>query len=254
MNVDDSDGVRTITFDRPDSLNAFTAEMATDLATALSDVSADDHDAVVLTGQGNAFSAGGDIQAMADREETADESFDRVTRTLGRVVETALTAPVPIIAKVNGDAVGAGLSVTAVSDFAYAVESASFSCAFVRVGLVPDTGGTFLLPKLLGLRAAKRLAFTGEFISAEEAADLGLINGVVNDQEALEETVEDLILVLKKRPTRTIGLTKRAMHENMGRHWREALDHELLTQSLAYGTAEHAEGVRAFLAGEKPDF
>lgn len=254
MKVEDSNGIRTITFDRPDSLNAFTAEAATDLAAGLSDVSVDNFDAVVLTGEGKAFSAGGDIQAMAERKETADESFDRVTRTLGRVVETVLTTPVPIIAKVNGDAVGAGLSITAVSDFAYAIDSASFSCAFVRVGLIPDTGGTFLLPKLIGLRAAKRLAFTGEFISAEEAADLGLINGVVNGQRELNATVDNLISILKKQPSKTIALTKGALHENMGRHWREALDHELLTQTLAYGTIEHAIGVRAFLENRKPEF
>ena len=246
MNVEDQNGIRTVTFDRPESLNAFTADAAKALAQAIEGVDADQYDAIVLTGEGEAFSAGGDLEAMAERDETPKESFDRTRETLGRVVETALTSDVPIVAKVNGDAVGAGLAVTAVSDFAYAANSASFSCAFARVGLVPDTGGTFLLPRLVGLRTAKRLALTAEFISAAEAADLGLINEAVPDDD-LDATVDDLLETLSKRSTATLGLTKRAIHENMGRYWQEALDHELLTQSLAYGTPEHEDGVNGFL-------
>lgn len=253
MDVEDRTGVRTITFDRPESLNAFTASAATELADAIEAVDAAEYDAVVLTGEGDAFSAGGDLEAMAEREETPKESVDRVTQTLGRVVEAALSSELPIVAKVNGDAVGAGLAITAISDFAYAVESASFSCAFVRVGLVPDTGGTFLLPQLVGLRTAKRLAMTGEFISASEAERIGLVNEAVSAEE-LDETVEDLLETLRKRPSTTIGLTKRAIHENMNRGWRDALTHEIHTQSLAYGSPEHEEGVRAFLADEEPDY
>ncbi|ELY51528.1 enoyl-CoA hydratase/isomerase family protein [Natronococcus jeotgali] len=246
MRIDDENGVRRVTFDRPEQLNSFTADEASELAAAIEGVDEDEYDAVVLTGEGEAFSAGGDLEAMDEREETPKESYDRTTETLGRVVEVALTSPVPIVAKVNGDAVGAGLAVTAVSDFAYAAESAAFSCAFVRVGLVPDTGGTFLLPQLIGLRDAKRLALTAEFVSAEEAAELGLVNETVPDDE-LDEAVAELLETLRERPTATLGLTKRAIHENMGRYWQEALDHELLTQSLAYGTPEHEDGVRAFL-------
>ena len=246
MNVEDENGVRTVTFDRPESLNAFTADAARELADAIDGTDAERHDAIVLTGEGEAFSAGGDLEAMAERDETAKESYDRVTDTLGRVVDAALTSDVPIVARVNGDAVGAGLAVTAVSDFAYAADDASFSCAFARVGLVPDTGGTFMLPRLLGLRTAKRLALTAEFISADEAAEIGLLNEAVPAGE-LDAAVDDLLETLRERPTATLGLTKRAIHENMGRYWREALDHELLTQSLAYGTPEHEEGVEAFL-------
>ncbi|MDJ1433275.1 enoyl-CoA hydratase-related protein [Halostagnicola sp. A-GB9-2] len=253
MIVEDNGGRRTITFDRPESLNAVTATVAEELADAIEAVDVDGHDVIVLTGEGDAFSAGGDLEAMFERDETPKESVDRVSNTLGRVVEAALSSEVPIVAKVNGDAVGAGLAITAISDFAYAADSASFSCAFVRVGLVPDTGGTFLLPKLVGLRAAKQLALTGEFITASEAAELGLVNESVPSGE-LDETVGDLLETLEKRPTRTIGLTKRAIHENMGRHWQDALTHEIHAQSLAYGSPEHEEGVRAFLANEEPDY
>ncbi len=246
MRIETSDGVRTVTFDRPASLNAFTPAAAVELAEAIEDTSVDTHDAIVLTGEGEAFSAGGDIEAMAAREETADESLDRVRATLGRVVDAAVNSAVPIVAKVNGDAVGAGLSITAASDFAYAAESAVFSCAFVRVGLVPDTGGTFLLPQLIGLRRAKELAFTGKFIAAEEAESIGLITEAVPDDE-LDTAVDSLLDTLRDRPTKTIGLTKHAFHENAGKHWQEALNYELMTQSIAYGTNEHERGVRQFL-------
>ncbi|WP_115863319.1 enoyl-CoA hydratase/isomerase family protein [Halorussus litoreus] len=253
MHVTDEDGVRTVTFDRPEVMNAFTPEIAEELAEVFAEADPDAHDAIVLTGEGAAFSAGGDVQSMAEREETPEEAYERVTETFGRVVEEALSARVPIVAKVNGDAVGAGLAIAAVSDFAYAAESASFSCAFVRVGLIPDTGGSFLLPQLVGLRTAKRLAFTGEFFGATEAAEMGLVNEAVPEGE-LDERVADLLDTLRARPTRTIGLAKRAIHENAGRGWREALDYENVVQSQAYATPEHEEGVAAFLEGRDPEF
>lgn len=253
MRIEDEDGIRTVTFDRPAVMNAFTPEIAAELAETIAEVEPRSHDAVVLTGEGEAFSAGGDIESMAEREESPGEAFERVEETFGRIVEEALSSRVPIVAKVNGDAVGAGLAVTAVADLAIAAESASFSCAFVRVGLVPDTGGTVLLPHLVGFRAAKRLAFTGEFISATEAAELGLVNETVPDDE-LDDAVERLLDPLRERPTYTIGLTKKAFHENMGSGWREALDYETNMQVQAYASDEHEEGVAAFLEGREPEF
>jgi 2-(1,2-epoxy-1,2-dihydrophenyl)acetyl-CoA isomerase len=253
MNVTDDDGVRTVTFDRPEVMNAFTTETAAELADVLADLDPAEHDAVVLTGEGAPFSAGGDVESMAERDGTPDEAYERIGETFGRVVEAAMSSRVPIVAKVNGDAVGAGLAVAAVSDFAYAADSATFSCAFVRVGLIPDTGGTFLLPELVGLRTAKRLAFTGEFFDADEAAEMGLINEAVADDE-LDETVDELLETLRAGPTRTIGLAKRAIHRNLGTGWRDALDYENAVQSQAYETPEHEEGVAAFLEGRDPEF
>ena len=253
MHVEDSDRVRTMTFDRPESRNAFTPEVAADLATAIEGTAADTHDAAVITGEGEAFCAGGDVESMVDREESARESYERLELSVGRVVEAVLTADVPIIAKVNGDAVGAGLSLAAISDFAFADATATFGCAFVHVGLVPDTGGTFLLPSLIGIREAKRLAFTGEFVDAAEAAELGLINQSVPKDE-LTNTVEDLLETLSSRPTETIGLTKAGFHENLGRGWRDALDHEMHLQTIAYGTHAHQEGTRAFLEDRDPEW
>jgi 2-(1,2-epoxy-1,2-dihydrophenyl)acetyl-CoA isomerase len=253
MHTETADGVLRVTFDRPAVKNAFTTDLAAELAETIESADPDTHDAVLLTGEGDAFSAGGDIQSMAEREEDVREAYERVEETFGRLAETAMDSRVPIVARVNGDAVGAGLAVVALSDFAYAVPDARFSCAFVRVGLVPDTGGSFLLPRLVGLREAKRLAFTAEFIGAAEAADLGLVNESAPEAE-LDEAIEDLLDTLRARPTRTIGIIRQALHDNLGREWGDALDHENLLQSQAYDTDEHEEGVSAFLEGRDAEF
>lgn len=252
MRIDDG-AVRRITFDRPDVRNAITAAVARDLADALDGLDPADHDAVVITGEGEAFSAGGDIQSMGDRDETAPEAYERVRATLGRVAERALTAPVPVVAKVNGDAVGAGMSLAAVADFAYAADSARFGASFINVGLVPDMGATAILPRLIGLRKTKELAFTGEFVSATEADEMDLVNDAVADDE-LDARIEDLLETLRSRPTENVGLAKRAIHDNLGRPWRDGLEREAHVQTLAYATDAHEVGVNAFLNGRTPDF
>jgi enoyl-CoA hydratase/carnithine racemase len=253
MRVEDTDGVRTVTFDRPGVKNAFDAGVAAELAAAVEAISPDEFDACVVTGEGDAFSAGGDIQAMAERDETAREAYERVRNTLGRVAEALLSCPVPAVARVNGDAVGAGLSLVAACDFAYAVDGARFGASFVNVGLVPDMGGTVTLPRLVGLRTAKELAFTGELIPAAEAADLDLVNEVVPDDE-LDTVVDGVVETLADRPTESIALAKEAIHANLGRSWQTGLEREAHAQALAYDTDAHREGVSAFLEGRRPDF
>ncbi|SEL34951.1 enoyl-CoA hydratase/isomerase family protein [Haloferax larsenii] len=253
MRVEDADGVRVVAFDRPEVKNAFTGDVARELSEALEEVTPEEFDAVVLTGDGDAFSAGGDIEAMAKRDETAREAYERVRGTLGRVAEAILTAPVPVVAKVNGDAVGAGTSVVAACDFAYAAQDARFGASFVNVGLVPDAGATVTLPRLIGLRAAKELAFTGKLISAERAAELDLVNEVVATDE-LDSVVDEMVETLASRPTETLALAKEAIHANLGRSWRDGLEHEAHAQTLAYDTDSHEEGVSAFLEKRRPEF
>jgi 2-(1,2-epoxy-1,2-dihydrophenyl)acetyl-CoA isomerase len=247
------DGVLRITFDRPEVKNAFTAKVAADLADEIGRADPGDHDAVVLTGEGDAFSAGGDIESMAERDWTPREAYERVEETFGRLAETMLSSQVPIVARVNGDAVGAGLAVVAASDFAIAADSARLGAAFAKVGLVPDTAATFMLPRLVGLRRAKELVFTADLYPAGEAADMSLVNEAVPNDE-LDDAIDDLLETLAARPTRTLGLAKQAMHATLGHGPDEALDYEMLVQSQAYATPEHEEGVRAFLEGRRPDF
>ncbi|SIR07138.1 Enoyl-CoA hydratase/carnithine racemase [Haladaptatus litoreus] len=253
MHVSDDDGIRTVTFDRPEVRNAFTPEAAGELAEILAESDPKSIDVVVLTGEGKAFSAGGDIESMAEREENVREAYERVRDTLSRVVHEVLSAPVPVVAKVNGDAVGAGMALVTAADFAYASESARFAASFINVGLIPDMGGTFLLPRLVGLRKAKELAFTGELILAAEADELDVVNEVVPDEQ-LDARVAELTDTLSKQPTHTIALGKQALHENLGKDWREALDYETMVQSQAYDMPAHKEGVSAFLEGRKPEF
>jgi enoyl-CoA hydratase/carnithine racemase len=254
MQTRTADGVLSVTFDRPDAMNAFTTEAATTLAETVESADVETHDAIVLTGEGEAFSAGGDIEAMAERDEQPRAAYERVRETFGRVAEALFTCPVPVVARINGDAVGAGLGLAALSDFAYAVEDATFSCAFVHVGLIPDTGSSYLLPKLVGLRAAKRLAFTGTFFDASEAAELGLVTAAVDDEDALDERVDSTVATLCERPTETIGIAKQAIHDNLGRQWTDAFEHENSLQVHAYGSDAHAEGVDAFLSDREPEF
>ncbi|MFC7205354.1 enoyl-CoA hydratase/isomerase family protein [Haloferax namakaokahaiae] len=253
MRVEDENGIRRVTFDRPEVKNAFNADVARELSEALEALNPDDFDVAIVSGDGDAFSAGGDIQAMAERDETAREAYERVRGTLGRVAEAILTAPVPVIARVNGDAVGAGMSLVAACDFAYAVPEARFAASFINVGLVPDAGGTVTLPRLVGLRAAKELAFTGKLVSAEHAAELDIVNEVVSPEE-LDSTVEELVETLASRPTESLALAKEAIHDNLGRSWRDGLEREAHAQTLAYDTDAHEEGVSAFLEGRRPDF
>ncbi|NHX36458.1 MULTISPECIES: enoyl-CoA hydratase/isomerase family protein [Halolamina] len=252
MRVSD-EAIYRITFDRPDVRNAMTTDVAAELADVLGDLDPESHDAAVITGAGAAFCAGGDIDAMAERDWTTAEAYERVRATFGRVAENALSAPVPIVAKVNGDAVGAGLSLVAVSDFAYAAESARFGATFVNVGLIPDMGATAILPHLIGLRKTKELAFTGDLVDADEAAAMELVNETVPDDE-LDSRVDDLLETLRNRPTANVGLAKEAIHDSLGTQWRDGLRREAKLQSMAYDTAAHEEGVDAFREGRKPDF
>jgi len=252
MRIDDGP-IKRITFDRPDVRNAMTTDVASELADALGKLDPEQHDAAVITGDGDAFCAGGDIESMAERDWTTAEAYERVRSTFGRAAEAALSAPVPVVAKVNGDAVGAGLSLVAVSDFAYAAESARFGASFINVGLVPDMGATAILPHLIGLRKTKELAFTGDLIDANEAAAMDLVNGTVPDGQ-LDGRVAELVDTLQSRPTANIGLAKEAIHDSLGKPWRDGLRREARIQSMAYDTPAHEEGVDAFLNGRKPDF
>ena len=250
----ETDGrVHTLAFDRPGAKNALTADAATELVDALDAAADAGARAVVLTGDGDAFCAGGDVEAMAARDETPGEANDRVRETLTALIETLLTLPLPVIAKVNGDAVGAGTNVAAACDFAYAAADARFGEVFGNVGLIPDSGGTFLLPALVGLRTAKELTMTGRLFDATEAAEMDLINRAVPAGD-LDGEVADLLSTLDRKPTETLGLTKRGLHENIGRPFRDALEREAYLQVIAYGSDAHERGVEAFRNDERPEF
>lgn len=245
--IADESGLRRIRIERQEARNALTLSMAADIADAIEATTPEDQYAILLEGAGDAFCAGGDVVAMQERGPDVRTEFDRIAATFGRIVEAAMTAHVPIVAKVDGEAFGAGLSLAAVSDLAYASESALFSVAFVRVGLVPDTGGSVLLPHLIGLRETKRLAFSGQTFDGSHAADIGLVTAAVADEE-LDDIVDDALRTLESQPTRIVGLTKEAIHGGLGRDWRTALEHENHVQAQARDTRDHEEAVADFVS------
>jgi len=245
-----ADAVATITLNRPDSLNALNAAMRHELLAALKDVSRDEAiRAVVLTGKGRGFCSGADL-----RGGPGERSFRTVLTTeYNPLISAIRELPKPMIAAVNGVAAGAGVSLALACDLVYASDETRFILAFVRIGLVPDSGAVHTLVRALGRHRAAELAFTGEALSATEAADSGLINGIVRAAE-LESHASAIALRLAQGPTRAIGLTKRLINQADGQGFAESLSLEAALQELAGRTQDHAEGVAAFSEKREPRF
>lgn len=248
-----ADGVATLTLNRPDKLNAFTDEMLGALLTGLRACERDAAvRAVVLTGAGRAFSAGQDLSDV--RERGHGLSFrEHLEATYNRIVRAIRGLEKPVIGSVNGVAAGAGASLAFACDIRLAAESARFATAFGLVGLVPDSGATWFLPRHLGFARAFELYATGGKLSAAEAHAAGLVNHVVPDDDLAARTAA-LAAQLAAGPTKAFGLTKRAMNRAAAGSLDDALDYEAQLQQIAGATADHAEGVAAFLEKRPPRF
>ncbi|HSE76543.1 MAG TPA: 2-(1,2-epoxy-1,2-dihydrophenyl)acetyl-CoA isomerase PaaG [Alphaproteobacteria bacterium] len=244
------DGVAKITLNRPDRLNAFTPEMHRELKDALARA-AQDARAVLLTGAGRGFCAGQDLSQrrgndVPDLGATIHDLYNPLIRAM-RALE------MPIVAAVNGVAAGAGMSLALASDIALAARSATFLQAFVKVGLVPDSGSTYFLPRLAGIARARALAMLGEKITAEEAASWGLIWKVVDDDQLLAEALR-LARHLATQPTRALALIKRAFNATLTNDLDAQLDLERDLQRIAGMTDDYREGVAAFFEKRPPRF
>lgn len=242
-----SDGaVRTLTLNRPAALNSFTAQMHGELLPALDAAAADATvRAVVITGAGRGFCAGQDLSdpAMAGAGDVG-AVIERWYRPLAMRVRTM---PVPVLAAVNGVAAGAGANFALCCDLVVAAKGASFIQAFSRIGLVPDCGGTWLLPRLVGRARALGLAMTGDRLPAEEAERIGLIWKCVPD-EAFAAEAQALAARLAQMPSRALAETRRALDAAMAMDFADALTLEADTQRELGRGADFAEGVAAFLA------
>jgi 2-(1,2-epoxy-1,2-dihydrophenyl)acetyl-CoA isomerase len=241
-------GVATITLNRPDKLNAFNGAMHGELATALDRIEADVAvRALLLTGAGRAFCAGQDLgdrvmgegDAPPDLGDTLDRLYNPLVRRLRRLER-------PVVAAVNGVAAGAGANLALACDLVLAARSARFIQAFCKLGLVPDSGGTYVLPRLVGPARAMALALLGEPVPAEQAAAWGLIWRVVDD-DRLQGEATALARQLATQPTRGLGLIKRALNASAANTLDEQLDLERDLQREAGRTEDYREGVRAFL-------
>lgn len=237
-------GVLTLTLNRPRKLNALTVDLVDALTAALASVRDDGAiRCVVVTGAGRGFSAGADLNVSLAHPERDVRAV--LQHHYAPLITTMRELEVPIVAAVNGVAAGAGMSIALAADLRIAAESASFLQAFARIGLVPDAGATWFLPRLVGLAKAAELAMLAEQIDAAEALRLGLVNQVVPDAE-LRPTVHRLAQRLAQGP-RALGLIKRALHLSTTSDLNSQLRHEEDLQALAAASADSREGVRAFV-------
>lgn len=246
-------GVLTITLNRPEVLNALTRRVLGELREA---VSAAERDAsvhcLVLTGAGRGFCSGLDLTTSEPRDDNVSIA-DGVRQNWNVVVKGIRAIEKPVIAAVNGVAAGAGLSLALACDIRMASEAAWFMPGFVRIGLIPDSGGTIFLPMLVGYAKAAELAFTGDRVDSTEAHRLGLVNHVVPAAELMERTYA-LASRLAGMPTRAIGLTKRGFNRAVMPHLDDVLDFEADLQELAARTHDHREGIAAFREQRQPIF
>jgi 2-(1,2-epoxy-1,2-dihydrophenyl)acetyl-CoA isomerase len=246
------DRVATITLNRPEVLNAFVSTMGQEMLEAFHQAE-DDEDigCVVLTGAGRGFCSGADVREFqagiegkrSDQALSASESLCQLMFNLKK----------PTIAAVNGPAVGVGFTMTLPCDIRIASDRARFGPIFVRVGLVPEFGSTFLLPRLIGLAKAKELTLLGRIMEAQEALDIGLVSKVVPHEELMPETMS-LATALAQGPTRTLALAKEALHRGLVSDLAGAEASELSLLATCVRSPEFVEGVRAFLEKRQPRF
>ena len=247
--------VATITLNRPDKLNSFTAQMHGELRDAITRVR--DGGAarcLLLTGAGRGFCAGQDLSDRAMGEGAAPPDLGHTLATLYNPLVMGLRAlEMPVVCAVNGVAAGAGANLALGCDIVLAARSASFIEAFCRLGLVPDAGGTYLLPRLAGTARAMGLAMLGDKLTAEQAADWGLIWKVVDDAALMDEA-NALARHLATQPTKGLALIKQAIHASPGNSLEEQLALEATLQRQAGRTADYREGVAAFMAKRPAKF
>jgi 2-(1,2-epoxy-1,2-dihydrophenyl)acetyl-CoA isomerase len=251
-----NDGVATLALDRPDVMNALNDELGHALLESVTQDAADDHvRCIVLTGKGRAFCAGEDLGALAADYNSGVSA--RLGQTLidryNPLIRAIRQAPKPVVAALNGVAAGAGASIALACDFRIASEHAKLTLAFIKVGLVPDSGGVWFLAKMVGAAKAWELAASGSLLSAGEALELGLVNKVV-DADAFEEEWRQFAHNLAKGPTRALALTKFLLDTAATSTLDDQLNAEVHAQSEAGNTSDHLEGVQAFLAKRAPRF
>jgi 2-(1,2-epoxy-1,2-dihydrophenyl)acetyl-CoA isomerase len=249
------DGVRTIALNRPQVLNSFNRAMAAALLDALRQA-ADDRDvrAVLLAGNGRAFCAGQDLaEALPAADGTMPDLGEIVSRDFNPILRAIRTLEKPVICAVNGVAAGAGANLAFACDITIAAESATFIQSFSKLGLIPDGGGTFILPRIVGLQRAAALTMLGDKLPAAQAKEWGLVFDVAPDAELVARAFA-LAVRLAAMPTRGFGLSKRALNASFGNTFDAQLDLEAALQREAGRTADYAEGVRAFIEKRKPTF
>jgi 2-(1,2-epoxy-1,2-dihydrophenyl)acetyl-CoA isomerase len=251
--LDRSGSIATITLNRPDARNALDMVMRRELVAVLDEIESDaSARVVVLSGAGGHFCSGGDVKTMRDKRHTAAEGRARV-ELLNRMVLRLVDFPRPTIAMVDGYAVGAGSNLALCCDLIVASDRAKFGELFWKIGLVPDGGGTWLLPRVVGMARAKELIFTADIIDADEAARIGLVNRVVPVAE-LEKTVHALAEKIAAGPPGVLRMAKHMVNRAATSDLAAALDLEAFSQGMAIASEDHQEGLAAFFDKRPPRF
>ncbi|WP_420448518.1 enoyl-CoA hydratase/isomerase family protein [Candidatus Palauibacter sp.] len=252
---DVSDGVGTLTLNRPDKLNAFIGEMRSEIAEGIEALAADDAvRAVIITGTGRAFCAGADVKYLTHLIES--QAIDEATALVEagrRVAATIRGMPKPVIAAINGPAAGGGANLALACDLRLASETASIGQTFNRIGLHPDWGGTYAVPRLVGPARAAELFFFAEMVPAAECERIGLVNRVVPADE-LMPLAREWALKLAAKPALPLRLAKDAVQRSLSSSFEEMLDYETAAQKACFESADALEGVRAFVEKRPPSF
>lgn len=251
-----SDGLVTITLNRPNVLNAVNEKMGQELQQALREAERDDDvRCLIITGSGRAFSAGEDIQDLRGQYERGENPKlgERLLQKYNPIIRRIRRMEKPVIAAVNGVAAGAGAGIAYSCDLRIASENAKFLQAFIRVGLAPDSGTSYFLPRLAGFSKALELSLTGDELTSKDAERYGLVYKVV-PEEMLMSAAQDIATKLAQGPTKAIGLTKRALNKSISADLETVLEYESYLQEIAGATADHIEAVRAFFEKRKPVF
>ncbi|BFH66840.1 enoyl-CoA hydratase [Paenibacillus dendritiformis] len=251
-----SEGVARITMNRPDKYNAFTGQMIREMIGAFRQAGKDAAvRCIILTGAGKAFNAGQDLGDVpgADGQAAAENHGDMLRSRYNPLIMQIRGTELPVIAAVNGVAAGAGMSLALACDLRVMSERAYFVSAFVNIGLVPDSGGCYFLPRLVGLAKAMEIATIRDRVTAEEAHRIGLVNRICS-AERLDEEADALAAKLAQLPTRAIGLMKRTMNRGLETDLAQTLEQEAYAQEIAGRTEDHREGMRAFLEKRPPVF
>ena len=256
IRIETAGAVTTVTIDRPRRKNACTTAMWTALREAFRQIAESPARAVVITGAGGDFCAGADVGPGDDEEVARDQPRRHRIDQMRDIADTVMAihdCSKPVVAKVDGVAVGAGLGVALASDMVWCSQRARFSLIFARRGLSLDFGTSWLLPKRIGLHEAKRLAFTGEIIGAQRAADLGIVNGVVPIEE-LDAVVAEMAAAIAAGPPIALANSKRYLNNASNTSLFQALEAEALGQGVNFATRDTKEAMRAFIEKRAPAF